>query len=131
MVWVCGTLSRQHHLPSMLLYDLHSNNGVDNVNNDDNENNTIIITGEEDRIVLPSLLNCGLNPIMDTLIGYASVLKEAELKGPSGLRDMSGTGGGNKDALQSVGLVPADYKLVHSAGRLDEQSILNASSVLQ
>lgn len=125
VLWVCGTLSRQHHVPSMLLYDL--NGGDDNNNNNKEEedgykNNNNNSYGEVEE---PSFME-GLRPIIDTLIGYAQAAKDAELKGPSGLRD-----GVAKDALQSVGLIPNDYKLVHYNGRIDEQSISNTMSTLQ
>lgn len=65
----------------------------------------------------------GMKAIIMDLIAYLKVVKEAEMKGPSGLKD--GTG---RDALQTVGLVPNEYRLMHNGGRLDEQSIVNTMS---
>jgi hypothetical protein len=60
------------------------------------------------------------------LTRYCIASREAELKGPSGTRDHAA-----EDALQTVGLIPGDYKLVHAMGRLDEHSFTHALSLLK
>jgi hypothetical protein len=52
--------------------------------------------------------------ILRELKDYTHAVVEAQLKGPSGVVAKA-----EADALQCVGLVPSDYKLLHANGRLD------------